>query len=542
MCLFHLLPSRSAWFVALILSLLICPQSSPAGPQSARPARFQDAVTYAAGGIDAVSVAVADLNGDGTPDLVVLNSESQSTSVGVLLGKGDGTFQPVVTYDAGGSFGSSVVVADVNGDGKADLIVASECPIGSCGLPYPGTIGVLLGNGDGTFQGPVIYAAGVYSRGNALPKVAVADVNGDGKLDIVVSNECASDSNCNYPTGPGGVSVLLGNGDGNFQSPIVYSSGGYEGTGVVIADVNGDGKPDLLVSNDCFSWSECVDVQYYPGGLGVLLGNGDGTFQPPVSYESGGYLADSLAVADLNHDGKLDVAVVNKCQSAIGCDAGNVSVLLGNGDGSFQAPNNYSAGFGSWALTVAIGDVNGDGNLDLVTTSTCFNCRTRVSVLPGNGDGTFQPFITFLSGGYLYSDSIAIADLNHDGRPDIVVADSCSQSSGNSCSKGAGAVGVLLNNFNTNTTTTVTSSSNPSQVNQTVVFTATVTSVVSTPPNGSTVTFFNHQTELGTGTTTNGVATFAVSFSSPKTYTIRAVYAGDGFHKASSGSVRQVVK
>ena len=217
---------------------------------------FAPAVDYGSGGQDAQSVAVADVNGDGKPDLLVANAGSNS--VGVLLGNGDGTFQTAVLYPSGGYGAISVAVADVNGDRKPDLIVANVCGDSKCATS--GTVGVLLGNGDGTFQVAATYDSGGYS---AL-SVAALDVNRDGKPDLLVANGCAIQlQNC---TGDGVVGVLLGNGDGTFQAAVSYDSGGQYAYAVAVADVNGDGKPDLLVAN----WSS--------NSVGVLLGNGDGIF------------------------------------------------------------------------------------------------------------------------------------------------------------------------------------------------------------------------------------------------------------------------
>jgi hypothetical protein len=151
-------------------------------------------------------------------------------------------FAPAVAYDSEGFEAFSVAVADVNGDGKPDLVVANFCASYNNGCIGPSPLGVLLGNGDGTFQTAVTYSSGAYRA----ESVVVADVNGDGKPDIVVTNLCMNEDCSN---GNGSVSVLLGNGDGTFQTAATYSSGGYNATSVSVADVNGDGKPDLLVTN-----------------------------------------------------------------------------------------------------------------------------------------------------------------------------------------------------------------------------------------------------------------------------------------------------
>ena len=315
---------------------------------------FQTAVVYASGGLYADSVVVADVNGDGKPDLVVANCGAgnnthcvgASGNVGVLLGNGDGTFQPVVNYALGGYGSTSVAVADLRGDGKLDLVVAGDCAVGGC-------VGVLLGNGDGTFKPVVTYNSG----GISALAVAAGDVNGDSKPDLVVANQCV-DSTCTSSN----VGVLLGNGDGTFQAVVNYGSGGLFSDSVAIADVNGDHKPDLIVAN---SFGSPAGL----GNVGVLLGNGDGTFQTAVPYASGAFGAASVAVADVNGDGKPDLVVAN-CASGNNCvGTGNVGVLLGNGDGTFQTAVTYGGG-GNAPFGVAVADMNGDGKPDIVA-ATC---------------------------------------------------------------------------------------------------------------------------------------------------------------------------
>ena len=172
------------------------------------------------------------------------------------------SFQPAVTYSSGGSGLVSLVVADVNGDGKPDIIVGNVAAGAT-------SVGVLLGNGDGTFQ-PVLLTYVASIRG--FNQVAVADVNGDGKPDLIVAVCCPSN-------GDAAAAVLLGNGDGTFQSPVTYDSGGRGATALVVADLNGDGKPDIAVTNSNNSYNSTV---------GVLLGNGDGTFQPALTSAARG--------------------------------------------------------------------------------------------------------------------------------------------------------------------------------------------------------------------------------------------------------------
>lgn len=358
-------------------------------------------------------VAVADVNGDGKPDLIGING-----SVAVLLGNGDGTFQPVMTFSEGGSQPFLAAVADVNGDGKLDLVVANSVSL---------NVSVLLGNGDGTFQPPVVYATG----GSAWT-VAVGDMNGDGKPDIVVSNNGA----CYGCGGSGSVGILLGNGDGTFQPVALYSSGGSNGetspSFVALADLNRDGKLDVAVSS-----SKLVSV---------LLGNGDGTLKKAKKYHTAGSSGD-VAIADVNGDGILDLLVVNGGGCAgKHCKPGSVGVLLGKGDGTFRRVSVYSSGVVN-STSVAVGDLNGDGIPDLAVANFCSpaGCSDpgegSVSVLLGNGGGTFTLAAIYSAGGYWGTFSSAVADLNGDGLLDIVLADFVGSENG-------GAAAVLLNDGN----------------------------------------------------------------------------------------------
>jgi hypothetical protein len=299
------------------------------GEQLGANAIFLEARTFDSGGNRANSVAVADVNGDGRLDLLVANvcesiGNCANGLVSVLLGNGDGTFQPAVSYASGGYSAYSVVVGDVNGDGKPDLLVANAC--NSASNCTNGVIGVLLGNGDGTFQAAVSYGSG----GTSSNAVAVADVNGDGKPDVIVSNFYAGNGNYSQST----VGVLLGNGDGTFRAAVSYDPGGVYAVSVGVGDVNADGKPDLLVASQCVSSTNCAN-----GTVGVLLGNGNGTFQSPVTYASGGANATSIALGDFNGDGKPDLAVSNQCATSINCFSvnGTVGILMNNGDGTFQS-------------------------------------------------------------------------------------------------------------------------------------------------------------------------------------------------------------
>ena len=322
-------------------------------------------------GTDPDSAAGGDFNGDGKLDLAVANEGSNNVSI--LLGKSDGTFQAAVDYGAG-SNPSSVAVGDFRDDGKLDLVVAND---GS------DNVSILLGNGDGTFQAAVNYGVG-----SAPTSVAVGDFNGDGKLDLAVVNELSNN-----------FSILLGNGDGTFQAAVNYGAG-LSLFSVAVGDFNGDGKLDLAVASGGSDY------------VSVLLGNGDGTFKTAVQYVAG-LEPISVAVADFNGDGKLDLAVANY-------ESNNVSILLGKGDGTFQAAVDYGIGTENYPATpgsVAVGDFNGDGKLDLVVGGVESDNVSVVSVLLGNGDGTFQAAVNYGAGAG--QTSVAVGDFNGDGRLDL---------------------------------------------------------------------------------------------------------------------------
>jgi len=492
---------------------------------------FLPAVAYDSGAYYPYAVVIADINGDGRPDMLVADTcvdlndcNKLGGVVAVLLGNGDGTFQPAVTYRSGGSHSSSLAVADVNGDGRPDVVVANEsCAPTNCTNGNHGWVGVLLGNGDGTFQPAVPYGSG----GEEALSVAVADVNGDHKPDIVVANNCTS-LGCS-PDPRGLVGILLGNGDGTFQPAVSYASGGDHAASIAVTDVNGDGKPDLLVAN------LCVDCQNDSTGVvGVLLGNGNGTFQQAVMYKSGGGGGQSLAVADVNSDSKPDLVVVNYFSDTVG-------VLLGNGDGTFQQALTYSSS-GQLPDAVAVADVNGDGKTDLLVSNRCQSpaCGYRglVGVLLGNGDGTFQMAVVYHSGGTGDAHGLAVSDVNGDGKPDVLVTNACVSTT--NCA--TGPVSVLLDNPGPFTTKTVaTTTGSPSFVGQAVTFTARVKWTYGIVPDGEPVTLFDGTTAIGTGATASGVATFTTSSLTAKTHYIKATYAGDATFMPSSGTVKQVV-
>jgi hypothetical protein len=327
-------------------------------------------------------VAVGDLNGDGVPDLVTADSIALGGYVSVLLGNGDGSFRLAAYYPVNDSGPNGVVLGDFNGDGNLDMAVTL------IGLFGPNRVAVFLGNGDGTFQPPISSASGPFPYG-----LAAADLGRAGVLDLVVTNASQD----------GTVSVLRGNGDGTFQPPQSYAVGRYP-EAVTVRDVNGDGVPDLVVAD--FGGLSGT------GSVSVLLGNGDGSFQPAVTYPTTGAETHSVAVADVNGDGVPDLVAANFV-SDTGSFPGNVSLLLGNGDGTFQPAVNIAAGYSPY--TVAVAAVSGDGRPDLIVADGDAN---TVNVLDGNGDGTFRFAAEYLAGSS--PGQLVVADLNGDGLPDVV--------------------------------------------------------------------------------------------------------------------------
>lgn len=471
-------------FATLLLMLAASQLNSAvqASPQK-EAALFQHPLQYAGGGEVSQSAVIADVNGDGIPDVVVASQNGSSDgSVGVLIGIGNGKFQPTVSYDSGGVEAWGLAVADVNGDGNPDILVTNV---------QSNSVGVLLGHGDGTFAPAVTY------NGGASCTVSVADVNGDGKPDLITGN----------------TDVLLGNGDGTFQTAKNYGPFGQFAT---LADVNGDGKLDIVGVGGM-------------SGVGVLLGNGDGTFQSPVTYSSGTFF-NSVAVGDLNADGRPDIAVTTPCAGGVCNGDGQVSVLFGNGDGTFQAAITYDSG-AKFAQAVAIADVDGDGNANVIVGNACEpkknGCASHgeLEFLLGEGNGNFQAPRTFLTPGAVAS--IAMADVNG-GRPDLILA-------------GDGTAIMALYGNLVPSATKLTTSPNPSRVSQTVTLTATITPSLGVDQGGETVDFYDGTTLIGSGTTFHGIATLTTAFSTTGTHKLKAEFPKNTAFDKSIGKANQSV-
>jgi len=391
---------------------------------------FQAPVSYSVPK-GAQSLLALDLNGDGLPDLATAGGGF----VSVLLNSGGHFGQPVTTaipFAANEQY--YLAYTDLDRDGKLDLIAAC---LNSNALV------VLFGKGDGTFRNPAAYAVGsgpdslgvlplvdgtiLYTgdattgdtiltvvgpqgnvqatpynfAGGAPTGIAAADLNGDQQFDVVVVG------------GASDVSVAISQGGTTFQPPVGYSLGPSSPgpLAVAIDNLNGDRKPDVIVANAA-------------GSVSVLLGNGDGTLRAPITTMLPNRNAQSLALGDFNHDGNVDVAVAafGTQSGATRPDDGAVLVLLGQGDGTFQAPVALTVS-GLHPVAVAAADLNGDGNLDLAASMAGnFNQPTTLAVFLGDGAGGFAAARTFpLRTTGNYQGGIAIGDLNGDGKPDIAV-------------------------------------------------------------------------------------------------------------------------
>jgi hypothetical protein len=293
--------------------------------------------------------ATGDLNGDGKADALVLDRDFPDAGLSVLLGDGAGGFQLVRRYPVAINT-LSVRVGDFDGEGTPDLVVTSA---GYGALPP--TIALWRGQGDGTFQ--------PWTSSTAWPRYSawaapVADLDGDGKADLLIAEKFGS-----------GFSVLLGNGDGTFQPAVDYRTNSQLNE-VVIGDFSGDGKLDVVTAG--------------LSSASIRLGHGDGTLGDQVDLVTNDVIDWGLAAADFNGDGSLDLAIASQL--------GAVSVLLGNGDGTFQPRVDYVGGFGPMGLTAA--DLDGDGKVDLAVA----DFGNTVNVLKGNGDGTFTPLQAYAGG------------------------------------------------------------------------------------------------------------------------------------------------
>jgi hypothetical protein len=471
------------------------------------------------------SIAAQDFNHDGIPDLAVANSGDGTISI--LLGIGDGTYQAQTTYKTG-SGAYSVAVGDFNGDGNPDLAVANFSS---------NTVSILLGNGDGTFQTQKTYATG-----SAPNSVAVGDFNGDGNLDLAIANSI-----------DGTVSILLGKGDGTFLAQQTYATGNGPAS-VAVGDFNSDGIADLAVANNG------------DDTVSILLGVGDGSFSTEVPYQAGSQPI-SVTTGDFNADGNLDVAVANL--------SGGVSEFLGNGDGTFQSQLTLAAGSGPY--DVVSGNFSGKGYVDLAVANSVSNTLT---LFLNDGKGNFTTRNPGAAGAGPIS--LAAADLNGDGMTDLAVLNNSGdtvtallnrsgpqsaayayiqvpgtnpyvpgtnqvvgQYSGDAIYGAENTHPVTLTSSRIATSMTIGSSANTSNYGSPLTLTATLTAQTNQyfNTNGDAVTFLSGTTVLGTATLAAGVATITTTALPVGIDAVQATFAGNSnFIPASSGVLSVTVR
>jgi hypothetical protein len=472
--------------------------------------------------INSPGVAVGDFNRDGYLDLAV--TDSNSGKVTIYLGGALGAFTAQTPTYATGSDPYQIVVGDFNGDGNLDLAVANSTS---------NNVTVLLGNGNGGFAAAT---NSPFAVGRQPSSLAVGDFDGDGNLDLATAN-----------SGDGTVSVLLGTGVGSFAAQKITTLT-TSPTFVAAADLDGDGVSDLVVVN-------------VSGTLGVLLGNGDGSFQTQAQYAVG-LIPETVAIGDFRSIGVLDLAVTNS-----GSSPGTVSVLLGVGDGTFGSQTAFTVGDDPQG--VVVGDFNGDGIPDLAVANFA---DSTISVLPGLstgspstgglGTGAFGSQVTYPTSDTPYS--LAAGDFNQDGNLDLAVTNQYNSTVGillNVMTQTAtaasssvvpipGTGGAHLvaasypgdSNFNSSlsATTPLTSAPvttnlelsgdpNSSSFGETVVLSAVLTpsSAGSLTTNGEIVNFYYGSTLLGSRTLSSGVATLSVSTLPVGIDALTAVYGGD---------------
>jgi Bacterial Ig-like domain (group 3)/FG-GAP-like repeat len=337
----------------------------------------------------------ADFNGDGIPDLAIISTDNRDSfggpyTVAVFLGNGDGTFQAGPTIQPSGmQVYPYMISGDFNGDGRPDLAILTW------GLSSTSYLTILLGNGDGSFSAkPTVVAVSLPNQGGVgvSGNMAAADFNGDGKLDLAVVGDYISN---------GGVGILLGNGDGTFTTAGPNLDQTADFALIATGDFNGDGIPDFVTPN----------YFEFGGSPTIFLGKGDGTFTFSKVAFTLDYFPTSVVVGDFNGDGVLDLAF---------SDLNGVEIALGNGDGTFKETPASPIAVPTELYSLQVGDFNHDGKADVAGLDDYFG---QIVVLLGNGDGTFA--VTKATPGVNASfngpHQIAAADFNGNGMPDLAV-------------------------------------------------------------------------------------------------------------------------
>lgn len=337
---------------------------------------FVTSGTYAPSVSSPGPIASGDFNGDGTLDLAIGGASPSGSGgmVSIMFGNGDGTFSIASTlFDNGNSSVYNLTVSDLNNDGVSDIIASRFNSSGGSAQQTE----IFIGNGNGTFQ----YRQNIVTNYTSLARqIAVGDVNGDGVVDLGIGSQ-----------DQGTYGILLGNGDGSFRAIVNYALPSSQSRSPVFADVNRDGKLDVLIGSN-------------GSALHVALGNGNGTFQVATTYASGVSPFRQIDVADLNGDGYLDV---------VGGGGNGTAVWLGNADGTFKASTSYAIGA---ANAVKIWDFDDDGRKDFVVT-----VGTAYEVMLNNGDGTFRAGVSIAAA---LGNGLAVDDVTGDRVKDLIMAGS----------------------------------------------------------------------------------------------------------------------
>jgi hypothetical protein len=498
-----------------------------------------------------VAIASAYLDGDNNLDVVTGDATppppgADASTISVLLGKGNGTFKPKVNYP-GCTVGSAskILLADFNRDGNTDIALGcsdGKTVGGGNGFTGNGGLVIILGNGDGSFQSPVFYSTG------DVASIATGDFNGDGLLDIVLTDRAQQN-----------VIFFFGNGDGTFTQQSTTITTPAPAHGVVVADFNGDGIDDVAYA---------VGAINQLSDLYVALGNVNGTFVAP-SLPVASQIGEFLTAGDTNADNKADIIAATITTPGGGTIGNSLFVLLGNGNGTFQTPVVYVSDIPS---DPHLADVNGDGIPDIIAGGS-----TGALVYQGKGDGTFQPYQEPSIGGFAFTYAVNAGDYNNDGNADLIGTDndtpraavSLSQVAQTSAASaltsvavfplGSGIhnvdasysgdgvyVGSLSNTVEltaapVNTSLTLTASPNSATLaGDPVTLTAVLTPFTVSPPttttDGELVNFFNGATFVGSGHLSNGVAILTTTALPIGSDSLTAVFPGDSNYNPSTSN------